>query len=67
LFWWDQDGGARTGTASSDEADASENAGRGNWPEAVRRTASTQYRWKRTGLGGARFEPCERDSEPLSL
>ena len=30
LFWGDQNGGARTGTASSDEAEASKTAGRGN-------------------------------------
>src|SRR6202012_1975551 len=30
LFWGDQNGGTRTGTASSDEAEASKNAGRGN-------------------------------------
>ena len=30
LFWGDQNGGARTGTASSDEAEALKTAGRGN-------------------------------------
>jgi hypothetical protein len=38
LFWGDQNGGARTGTAPSGEAEASKTAGRGNWPEAVPKT-----------------------------